>query len=85
MLGAVAELLTVEDGGADAIAAALGASAAAVAVSGLDEAVAIIATLKSEDAGRAALVIAAGQPHGGNAARAGRAAAETAAWCPAGG
>ena len=74
-----AALLTVEDGGADAIAAALGASAAAVAVSGIDEAAAILAALKTEDAGRADLVIAAGQPHDGNAARRrrrGRAAAE---------
>ena len=76
VVGAFAALLTVEDGGADAIAAALGASAAAVAVSGIDEAAAILAALKTEDAGRADLVIAAGQPHGGNAARAGRAAAE---------
>ena len=76
VVGAFASLLTVEDGGADAIAAALGASAAAVAVSGIGEAAAILAALKTEDAGRADLVIAAGQPHGGNAARAGRAAAE---------
>ena len=53
VLGSVAELLTVEDGAADAIAAALGAAADAVAVSGLDAAVAIIAALKSEDAGQA--------------------------------
>ena len=75
VLGSVAELLTVQDGAADAIAAALGAAAGAVAVSGLDAAVAIIAALKSEDAGQAALVIAAdrpwrdGQPDGGARAR----------------
>src|SRR5262249_32305919 len=62
VLGSVAELLTVQDGAADAIATALGAAAGAVAVSGLDAAVAIIAALKSEDAGQAALVIAADQP-----------------------
>ena len=50
VVGAFAALLTVEDGGADAIAAALGASAAAVAVSGIDEAAAILAALKTEDA-----------------------------------
>jgi chromosome segregation protein len=76
VVGAFAALLTVEDGAADAIAAALGASAAAVAVSGIDEAAAILAALKTEDAGRADLVIAAGLPHGGNAAGTGRAAAE---------
>ena len=62
VLGSVAELLTVQDGAADAIAAALGAAAGAVAVSGLDAAVTIIAALKSEDAGQAALVIAADRP-----------------------
>ncbi len=62
VLGSVAELLTVQDGAADAIAAALGAAAGAVAVSGLDAAVAILAALKSEDAGQAALMIAAERP-----------------------
>ncbi len=76
VLGAFAALLTVEEGAADAIAAALGAAAAAVAVSGLDEAAAILAALKTEEAGRADLVIAAGRPAGGGeAAGAGRAAA----------
>jgi len=65
VLGSVAELLTVQDGAADAIATALGAAAGAVAVSGLDAAVAIIAALKTEDAGQAALVIAAEQPMNG--------------------
>ena len=59
MLGSVADLLTVQDGAADAIAAALGAAATAVAVTDLDAAVAILAALKSEDAGQAALMIAA--------------------------
>jgi chromosome segregation protein len=66
VLGSVAELLTVQDGAADAIATALGAAADAVAVAGLDAAVAIIATLKSEDAGQAALVIAADRPMNGD-------------------
>jgi chromosome segregation protein len=75
VVGAFAAMLTVEDGAADAIAAALGASATAVAVSGLDEAAAILAALKAEDGGRADLVIAAGRPNGdGEAARTGRAA-----------
>jgi chromosome segregation protein len=67
VLGSVADLLTVQDGAADAIAAALGAAATAVAVADLDAAVTILATLKSDDAGQAALMIAAdrsrpGQP-----------------------
>jgi chromosome segregation protein len=62
VLGSVADLLTVQDGAADAIAAALGAAAGAVAVAGLDAAVAILSTLKSEDAGQAALMIAADRP-----------------------
>jgi chromosome segregation protein len=65
VLGSVADLLTVQDGAADAIAAALGAAATAVAVADLDSAVTILATLKSEDAGQAALMIAAaGNGHG---------------------
>ena len=56
--------------GADAIAAALGATADAVAVSGLDAAVGILAALRREDTGRAELVIADGEPAaGGRAAR----------------
>ena len=83
VVGAFAAMLTVEDGAADAIAAALGASATAVAVSGLDEAAAILAALKAEDGGRADLVIAAGRPNGdGEAAGAGRAAAAAVAVPP---
>ncbi len=66
VLGAFAALLTVEDGAADAIAAALGASASAIAVSGLDDAVSIIAALKTEDVGRADLVIAVSRPPDGS-------------------
>jgi chromosome segregation protein len=62
VLGSVADLLTVQDGAADAITAALGAAATAVAVTGLDTAVTILATLKSEDAGQATLMIAADRP-----------------------
>jgi chromosome segregation protein len=74
VLGPLAALLTVQDGAADAIAAALGAAAGAVAVSGLDAAITILEALKSQDAGRAELVIAAdqqpagGQPAGGHPA-----------------
>jgi chromosome segregation protein len=67
VLGSVADLLTVQEGAADAIAAALGAAATAVAVTDLDAAVTILAALKSEDAGQAALMIAAngnGLSHG---------------------
>jgi chromosome segregation protein len=62
VLGAVADLLSVQDGAADAITAALGAVATAVAVADLDAAVTILTTLKSEDAGQASLMIAADQP-----------------------
>ena len=87
VVGAFAAMLTVEDGAADAIAAALGASATAVAVSGLDEAAAILAALKAEDGGRADLVIAAGRRSGdgeaaGAVAPAGRAAAAAVAVPP---
>jgi chromosome segregation protein len=61
VLGSVADLLTVQDGAADAIAAALGAAATAVAVTDLDAAAAILAALRSEDAGQATLVIAEGR------------------------
>jgi chromosome segregation protein len=62
VLGSVADLLSVQDGAADAITAALGAVATAVAVADLDAAVTILTTLKSEDAGQASLMIAADQP-----------------------
>ena len=58
VLGAVAELVTVADGAQEAIAAALGSAADAVAVSGLAAAVAILETLQGEDAGSTSLVIA---------------------------
>jgi chromosome segregation protein len=58
VLGAFAAMLTVDEGAQQAIAAALGAAADAVAVAGIDEAVAILGTLRSEGAGSAGLVIA---------------------------
>jgi chromosome segregation protein len=59
VLGPLADLLTVGNGAQEAIAAALGAADGSVVVAGQDAAVAIIAELKSRDAGRAGLVIAA--------------------------
>ncbi len=59
VLGPLADLLTVRNGAQEAIAAALGAAAGSVAVAGPDAALAIITELKNQDAGRAALVIAA--------------------------
>src|SRR5271165_1320468 len=59
VLGPLAQLLTVQDGAQEAIAAALGAAAGSVVVDGLDSAVAIMKSLRSQDAGRAGLVIAA--------------------------
>jgi chromosome segregation protein len=57
VLGPLARLLTVADGAQDAIAAALGAASGAVAVAGLDAAVAILAALKAGDRGRAGLLV----------------------------
>ncbi|GAB4084915.1 hypothetical protein GCM10028784_15450 [Myceligenerans cantabricum] len=65
VLGSVAALLGVEPGFEDAVAAALGPLADAVAVSGLDAAVDALRLLRDEDAGRASLVVGAsgaGQP-----------------------
>jgi chromosome segregation protein len=68
VLGPLATLLTVADGAQEAIAAALGAAAGAVAVDGLDAAVAILASLRTTGAGRAGLVIAGGSPSAASAA-----------------
>jgi chromosome segregation protein len=57
VLGAVASLLTVTDGAQEAVTAALGAAADAVAVAGLDAAVTILRELKASGAGSTALVI----------------------------
>jgi chromosome segregation protein len=59
VVGSFVAALRVAEGYEVAIAAALGAAADAVAVAGLDAAAEILATLRREDAGRAALVIAA--------------------------
>jgi len=58
VLGPLAELLTVQDGAQEAIAAALGAAAGSVVISGSDAAVDILSALRNENAGRAGLVIA---------------------------
>jgi chromosome segregation protein len=62
VLGGVAALVSVDAGAQEAIAAALGGAADAVAVTGLDAAVAILEALKGEDAGSAGLMIASGSP-----------------------
>jgi chromosome segregation protein len=62
VVGSFAARLRVAEGYEVAIAAALGAAADAVAVAGLDAAAGILATLRADDAGRAALVIAAENP-----------------------
>jgi chromosome segregation protein len=64
VMGSMAELLTVEHGAEEAVTAALGAAAGAVAVADLDAAVAILAVLKGEEAGQAGLVIAGGDGQG---------------------
>jgi chromosome segregation protein len=58
VLGAVASLLTVADGAQEAVTAALGGAADAVAVASLDAAVTVMRQLKAADAGSAELVIA---------------------------
>jgi chromosome segregation protein len=60
VLGPLAELITVAEGAADAIAAALGSSAAAVAVSDVGAAADILRKLRDADAGRVDLVVADG-------------------------
>ncbi|MCC9307042.1 chromosome segregation protein SMC [Kitasatospora sp. RB6PN24] len=60
LLGPAAALLTVAPGDEAALAAALGAAADAVAVSDRSAAVAALRLLRTEDAGRAALLIAGG-------------------------
>jgi chromosome segregation protein len=57
VLGPLAELLTVQDGAQEAIAAALGAASGSVAVADLDAAVVILGALKEQNAGRAGLVV----------------------------
>ncbi|WP_093183039.1 AAA family ATPase [Sanguibacter gelidistatuariae] len=56
-IGSMAALLSIEPGYADAVAAALGPHADAVAVNSADAAVDAIRLLRADDAGRASLVI----------------------------
>ncbi|WP_203899319.1 chromosome segregation protein SMC [Virgisporangium aliadipatigenens] len=58
LLGSVAALLSVRPGHEAALAAALGGLADAVAVAGIEGAVAAVELLKQEDGGRAALLVA---------------------------
>ena len=62
VVGSFAARLRVAEGYEVAIAAALGAAAEAVAVTGLDAAAEILATLRRDDAGSAGLVIAQAAP-----------------------
>ena len=62
VLGPVAALVTVEPGHETAVAAALGAAAEAVAVRDLDAAVAALGHLKTEDLGRAGLLLGGAVP-----------------------
>ena len=57
VLGAVAALLSVDDGAQAAVAAALGTAADAIAVTDLDVAAAVIAELKNRDGGKVGAVI----------------------------
>ena len=61
-LGSVAALLAVEPGYEDALTAALGAAADAVAVESTDAAVDALRWLRDQDAGRASLLIGASGP-----------------------
>ena len=58
LLGSVAALVTVRGGYETAVAAALGAAADAVAVTDVDAALGAVALLKTEDLGRAGLLLA---------------------------
>jgi chromosome segregation protein len=57
VLGSIAEVVRVESGWESAVAAALGAAADAVAVASLADAAAALALLRSDDAGRAGVVV----------------------------
>jgi chromosome segregation protein len=62
LLGSVAALVTVHASYETAISAAFGAAADAVAVAGLDAAVVAFDHLKTEDLGRAGLLLAGPEP-----------------------
>ena len=68
VLGTVAALVTVEPGSEQAVAAALGAVADAVAVASPDDAAAALARLKTGDGGRAGLLVAGGPAATGDVA-----------------
>ncbi|WP_198947336.1 chromosome segregation protein SMC [Cellulosimicrobium sp. KWT-B] len=68
VVGSLAALLGVEAGYEDAVAAALGPAADAVAVESVDAAVDALRYLRTEDAGRAGLVVATAEPGPGPAA-----------------
>ncbi|WP_243792797.1 chromosome segregation protein SMC [Saccharopolyspora gloriosae] len=57
LLGSVAALLTVDNGAEAALAAALGAVADAVAVTGVDDAVSALELLKNDAAGKAGVLV----------------------------
>ncbi|QIG42335.1 chromosome segregation protein SMC [Nocardioides anomalus] len=63
LLGSVAALLTVRSGYEAAVASALGSAADAVAVESADAAVAAVGHLKTEDLGRAELLLGSGPAH----------------------
>ncbi len=62
VLGSVASLLDVDPGFESAIAAALGTAADAVAVAGIEDAIASLELLRSKDAGRAGVLIGGARP-----------------------
>ncbi|HVQ88901.1 MAG TPA: chromosome segregation protein SMC [Actinomycetes bacterium] len=64
VLGSVAALLTVEPGAEAAVAAALGNAADAVAVDSVGVAVDALRLLKTDDGGRAGLLVGGGTTHG---------------------
>jgi chromosome segregation protein len=67
VIASLAAQLSIESGHEDAIAAALGAAADAVVVDSVDVAVDAIRWLRTQDAGRATLVVGSGDPPAGGA------------------
>lgn len=67
LLGSLAALVSVRAGYEDALTAAFGAAAEAVAVESVDAAVDALRRLRTDDAGRAAFVVAGTGPGGGAA------------------
>ncbi len=78
VLGPLAEMLTVADGATEAITAALGGAAGAVAVADLESAAAVLRALRDRQVGRADLIIATQVAAAGVAAT--RAAGAGPAW-----